>query len=457
MASHARRAGPAMAPSFPEGCYKDLAITVTYQGIKDQPLLVAGQGRHVSPRPAPDKADPGAMGLYFGGGAPHLNLNIRQAEQERVLAEVRQRLYSLALTIDNLTPPDGDTPATAVTALSPDPQALSATADSQATAPASHGVEVQWTAAPGQVLSPPQNPVALVDLDDGEHTFTLTVDGVEHQLSVMVHNSGSQVDTQEDLLGRLARVIGGADAGISAQVVFGQEDAYDPDHRLLNRTARLLIQGVGPGQGASFSLADDGGSLVAAYHLDSQTPPRAASLRLGGALTSQESNDFSLDNGHVSATAKDTTKGLVELKVEAGAGPITRQLGSVITQYNGLISYLDSHADLLRPSLKDRLARPLEDRAAQMPALGLRPTAQGRLLATTQFALRVGDDYPTVRQVLLDSQGWLPALRAKVGQVLAMDQEAFGAVLETDTLAQERRRAWLVLEQTASGILDRYF
>lgn len=428
-----------------------------YQGIKDQPLLSAGQGRHPSLRPAPTQADPGAMGLYLGGGAPQLHLGIRQAEQERVLAEVRQRLISLALTIDHLTPPEGDTPATAVTALSPDPQALAATADHEATAPASHGVEVQWPAAPGQVLSPPQNPVALVDLDDGEHAFTLTVDGVEHQLSVMVHNSHAQVDSQEDLLGRLARVIGGADPGISAQVVFGQQDAHDPEHRLLNRTVRLLIQGVGPGRGASFSLADGQGSLVAAYGLDSQAPPRSASLGLGGASTSQEGDDFSLDNGHVAATALDTTNGPLELKVEAGAGPITRQLGSAIAQYNDLLSYLDGHADLLRPSLKDRLARPLEDRAARMWPLGLKPTAQGRLLPSAQFAQSISGDYPSVRQALLDDQGWLPALRAKVGQILAMDQEAFGAVLETDSLAQERRRAWLALEQTANGIVDRYF
>lgn len=179
---------------------------MTYQGIKDRPILIVGNGRYGASKPEASKAGEStayaaAAGIYINGEASHLNLNIRQAEQERVLAEVRQRLYSLALNIDNLTPPEGDTPSTAVTALSSDPQSISATADSQATTTASYGVEVQWAAAPGQVLTPPQNPVALVDLADGEHTFTLTVDGVEHQLSVAVDNNDSKVDTQDGVAG----------------------------------------------------------------------------------------------------------------------------------------------------------------------------------------------------------------------------------------------------------------
>lgn len=437
------------------GALAYLAITVKYQGIRDQPLLIAGDGHYPLVKGEPRPQDPGALGLYYSGNAPHLNLTIRQTEQERVLAQVRQRLTDLAQTIDSLTPPAGDRPAEAITALSTEPQALWATADSQATAPADYEVQVQWPAAPGQVLSPGQNPIALVDVADGAHTLTLTVNGVAHQLSVQVNNNAGQVDSQEDLLGRLARAIGGVDPGVSAQVITSQEDALDPNHHLLNRTVRLSIQGTDPA--VSFSLADDQGTLVIAYHLASQVPPRAASLRLDGGLTSQAGNDFSLDNGHVGATALDSSTGTVGLSVEAGAGPITRQLNSLITQYNDLIGYLDSHADLLRPSLKDRLARPLEDRAGVLPELGLRSTAQGRLLISELFEQKVTSDYPAVRQALLDSRGWIPTLRVKVGQILGMDRDAFATALEPNGLLEQRRRAWLALEQTLSGIVNGYY
>jgi hypothetical protein len=283
------------------------------------------------------------------------------------------------------------------------------------------------------------------------------VDGVEHQLSVRVNNNASQVDTQEDLLGRLARAIGGVDPALSAQVISSEEDAFDPSHHLLNRTVRLSLEGTGAGQGASFSLRDDQGTLVGDYHLDTQVPPQAASLRLGGVLTAQAGNDFSLDYGHVAATALDSTRGAVGLRVEAGAGPITQQLDSVITQYNDLLGYLDSHADLLRPSLKDRLSRPLEDRAGTLQELGLRASAQGRLITSSRFDDKITSDYPAVRQTLLSQQGWIPALRAKVGQILDMEPAAFASVLEPSSLQEQRRRAWLALDQTLSGIVNGYY
>jgi hypothetical protein len=111
------------------GRISGLAITVIYQGNKDHPLLSAGGGRYPSLSTGAPAANSGALGLFFSGNTPFLNLNIRQGEQDRVLAEVRQRLENLAQSIDSLTPPAGDRPAEAVTALSSEPRALSASAD----------------------------------------------------------------------------------------------------------------------------------------------------------------------------------------------------------------------------------------------------------------------------------------------------------------------------------------
>ncbi len=62
-----------------------------------------------------------------------------------------------------------------------------------------------------------------------------------------------------------------------------------------------------------------------------------------------------------------------------------------------------------------------------------------------------------MRQTLLDRQGWVPALRNKVGQILAMDQTAFASVLESSGLQEQRRRAWLALDQSLSGIVGGYY
>ena len=441
-----------------------MGITVIYKGLKDQPVLVAGPGRHPPverPPASRPPATPAAQAQAFlqSGGGGLLPQDLRRAEQDRVLAQALARVDRLAQAIDGLVEPAGNLPQLAKSALSPLPRALAAQADEQATAPALHTLEVQRTAQPGQILSPPQNPVALVDLSDGQHTFTLTIDGDEFEIAVEVFNRQGRVDTQEELLGRLARAIGGQDPRVQAEVVLDQQDAHDPTpgHRLLKRTARLLVRGVGPGQGASFSLADAQGELAGAYGLTSQAPPQAAWLRLGGALTSQASNGISLDNGHVAAQALDSTNGPLELAVESGAGTLTGQLQSVISQYNRLLEFLDLHADLVRPSLKDRIVRPLEDRAALMTGLGLKATAQGRLLEGPDFAGRVTGDFASLRQALLGPQGWTTALRAKMGQVRDLGPEAFGAGLDSSSLAQQRRRAWQALEQTRLGIIDSFF
>ena len=78
---------------------------------------------------------------------------------------------------------------------------------------------MQWPAQGREVLSKPQNPVDSLSLANGEHTFSLFIEGVERQISVNVNND-TERDTQEEFLARLARAIDGVDSRISADVVY---------------------------------------------------------------------------------------------------------------------------------------------------------------------------------------------------------------------------------------------
>lgn len=438
------------------GSRDKLAISVKYLGLKDAPLWLVGSGRYPSSPPAQavDRSLPNAASIYLGGDGPTLHLSIKQAEQERVLGQVRTRLHDLAETIDNLSLPANDQPGTAVSAVSSQPQAVQAQASDDATTGVTHDLAVKGTSHPAQVLGKPQNPVAQVDLANGSHSFTVTVDGQEHQLSVWVNNSASQVDTQEELLGRLATVISRADSRVSAQVVYGRQDAHDPSHRLFNRTATLVIQASGPDRGVDFSLQDSVGQVVQAYGLNTQVPSGPTSLNLDGLPSLQDSSTLSLDEGRFTLSALATTEGAAQVSVQAGAGTITGQVNSLLGQYNSLVQYLDSHADLLRPSLKDRLTRPLEELAGALPSLGLKATGGGQIKTTSRFGQKLTGDFGQVRQTLLE--GWAAGLRTKIGQVLAMDTNAFAAPLADESLSDQRRRAWQTLEETVAGIINRY-
>jgi hypothetical protein len=389
-----------------------------------------------------------------------------------VLGEVDRRIANLRRAIDDLPVPSGDLTREVKTALSPEPAALRVTADQEAQAPASHTVEAQWPAHGGLILSSPQNPIAAIDLDDGEHTFSLTVDGVEHQLSVKAYNGSVRddqsllgdlarpsTDTQEEFLGRLARAIDGVDPRLKASLEYSFADAQDPGPRSrpLNRVVRLKLESVTEGRGPVFSLSDESGQAVSAYHLESQQPPRAARVRLLGALHDQDSNQLSLDNGHVGGDILDTTNGPLEVTVRQGAQPFTQAFGSLLHQYNDLVSYLDTHHDVLRPALKDRIIRPLEQRARTLDAVGLKPSPQGRLTPTSLFTQQVQSDFGAARQALVGGKGWLTELGKKLRQIQATGLENFELGLSPTTPAEQKQRAWSLIDEVRSEIIDGYY
>jgi hypothetical protein len=451
-----------------------LGITIKYQGLKDAPALLTPEGRLPALRSGDSAAEqltlPG--GLYLGQGGAQLRLLMRQQEQERVLGEVGRRVQALGRAIDDLPVPASDLTSGVKTALSPDPAALSVTADQEAQAPASYTVDAQWPAHGGLILSKPQNPIAAIALDDGEHTFTLTVDGVEHQLSVKAYNGSVRddqsllgdrarpsTDTQEAFLGRLARAIDGVDPRVKASLEYSFEDAQDPGPRSrpLNRVVRLKVESVAEGRGPDFSLSDESGQTVSAYQLGQQQPPRSARVRLLGALHDQDANQISLDDGHVTGQILDATNGPLEVTVAQGPRPFTQAFGALVSQYNDLVSYLDTHADVLRPALKDRIIRPLEQRARTLDAVGLRPSPQGRLTPTSLFTQQVRGDFGAARQALVGGKGWLTDLGKKLRQIQATGLENFGQGLSRTTLAEQRQRAWSLIGEVRAEIIDGYY
>ncbi len=438
-----------------------MGITIKYKGLKDEPILITGQGRYPATRreePAPDLTSP--SGLYRSANHSQLHLSLQQAEQKRVLSQVERRVDELAGLLDSMHLPPDNLAMVARTAVSPQPRVLAVQADDQATAPTIHTIEVQWPARGGEVLSDEFNPVAPVELDDGTHSFYLTIDGTQRQLSVTVNNNSTEVDTQEEFLGRLARAIDGVDYRVSARVERSLEDAYDPAPRSrpLNRVVRLKVSSAQEGQGVEFYFSDtSSGSLVQTYGLDSGTPPRPARMRLLGELRDQSTSAISIDNGHLTGSARGDTAGPAQVPVTYGAQVFQGELINIISKYNNLVSYLDAHADLLRPSLKDRIIRPLEERARSMPAIGLRATVQGKLLMSPAFKDQVAYDYGSVRRILTGQQGWTESLKAKLKQLQEMDLSDFARELDIPSQTSARRRAWDLVYTLSSGIINGYY
>jgi hypothetical protein len=215
--------------------------------------------------------------------------------------------------------------------------------------------------------------------------------------------------------------------------------------------------GGGAGVGVDFSLADVDGSLVETYGLNRSLPGRPARVSLGGALVDLAEGQTSLDQGQVGLRILDASDGEATISVETGAGPITRALREVIGQYNELVGYLDLQADLLRPSLKDRITRPTENLARALDQLDLRARPQGRVKELAGFATQVAANYQTAFATLLGPTGWATTLREKLRQIQAMDKDAFAAELVEVSPREQRRRVSMTLEQVRASIVEGYY
>lgn len=439
---------------------EQLAVSVEYKGLKNGPVLVTSEGRFESaPKPTAQGPDLGqAAGLYEASWQSGMRLRIRENEQRQVLAEVERRVDSLALAIANLNVPKTDLPGVEKTAVSSDPQALSADADSQASSPALYSLGVRWPAQGRSYLSSPQNPVEVIPIDPGTYTLDMTVDGQTYSIEVDAH-PGTSPDTQEEFLDRLARVIDAKDSRISADLVYGFQDAYDPTPRTrpMDRVVQLRVYSNEEGQGPDFYFSDSGDStLVSDYGLDKAAPRRPARVELNAALRDQQYNTISLDDGHVSGEIYGSTVGGAEIAVSQGTGVIEAEMKNLLSQYNGLVGFLDENADLLRPSLKDRIIRPLEERFNTLQEAGLNPMASGRMSAGDNLRANLEGNFAELREALFSPDGWASALATKLGQIQNMDINAFAASLTGRSQFQERSQAMALMETLGRSIINGY-
>jgi flagellar capping protein FliD len=439
-----------------------VGITIKYKGLKDAPLLVTESGVYPSVKAEqgfePDLTRAGE--LHVSGNPSEIRKSLRKIDQQNVLDTVYSKIEDLSRQIDNMHVPESDLVLRAKTAVSSNPDALTATADDLAATPARHTVEIRHPAQSKTILSTPLNPIETVDLDEGDYEFTVTVGGEERTVSVNVTNNESQADTNEQFLATVARAINGVDPRIHADVVYGEEDAYDPSPRSrpMNRTVRLSVTSTEDGQGTDYNISDvEDGYLAGKYGLGASPPSRAARVVVGGELRDQSSNTLELDGGHVLADIKDSTVSPLNIDVSRGPEVITGEITEIVASYNDLVRYMDANADLLRPSLKDRVVRPLEDRAGLMRQVGLRATVQGRVEMSENFGDRVIGAFDQMRSILVGEGGWAEALQLKLNQILDVEQEAFAADLSRPTLFQVRQQAFDLAEALTTNIINGYY
>ena len=435
-----------------------MSVTVRYKGLQEGPVLLTADGRY-PPTTQPKSFSPGldtVIGLYDASQNTGLKFHFKEEKQKQVLEEVYGRIDDLNDMISYLDIPSDDLTSRVKTTVSSQPDKVSASATQDAETPGYHRAGVTWTAQPGEILSDSQNPIEVVTGYSGEQSFTLVVDGDEHEITL---EGGGGSETQEEFLGRLARAINLYDDRIEAEVEQSFQDAYldSPNSTAKDRVVRLKISGTGDGRGVDFHLEDaDGGSLISGYGLNKGFVPRSARLTLDYADVTQDNNSFSLENGAVTGEALGKTDGDAKITVSKGPEVIREEMKAVLQSYNDLMGYINQNADLLRPGLKDRLIRPLEDRWQAIRDLGLAPQSSGKMKYSDLFDEKLVSSFDEVRETLFGDHGWAPAMLTKMGQILDIDQSSFAWPLVERTAREARQQAWSLTNAVGSEIISRY-
>ena len=440
-----RLKSPARVPISLSGV-EQVATSISFGRLRLAPLLKIDTARY-----SPGKV--GSYPLQWAGSSVGLQ-NLANF-QSLWLKGLWQQMRILSGQLSALKLPDVDNPLYQPVAISSQPDALTASASRDAQVPGRATAVVYWPAEGGEIRGKIFNPIGYTELS-GTYDFTLTIDGTDHELSVDIATDGSQ--THEEVLELIARAINGVSSEVQAQVVKGYTDAYDPAPRSqpMNRTVQLVVRSTSNGQGADFYLWEEDDGVLSYYGLNSVRPPRAAWVRTGGKIEQLASNELTLDDG-LQATLTGPSRGWVDVQVDWSVGGVLRQLAEVLERYNAIISELHTHQLLVKPTLADRLTRPLEQLGSQLEQAGFKVGEDGTVEMSPDVGQRMLEGYANWRELLVGEQGWLTQLGQKLEQILELEPEDFARELSPSSPLASRKQAWSLVESVAKSIISGYY
>ena len=250
----------------------------------------------------------------------------------------------------------------------------------------------------GAILDPTTSPSGI---NTGTNTFTLTVGGVNYNLSLEVHDFENNLT----VLTRAAEAINGAESGVTASVLSGSGGI------------RMKLVGE-TGAGNDFSLSDVSGNLVSTTGAD--TVDQSASdavFTIDGTPYSQGNNKVFLFDGRLEATL--TGAGSTTLTIESDTTGMSQAIESVVSSINDFTGYLASNA-YLNPNLTSRWESWLQKTAAGLKSHGISISSNGQLqLNADTLSEALAGDTDKVREAFGGPSGLSAELKAFSDYVLS--------------------------------------
>ncbi|RNB77746.1 flagellar filament capping protein FliD [Brevibacillus panacihumi] len=201
----------------------------------------------------------------------------------------------------------------------------------------------------------------------GHHTFTLSIDEQEKELTFYSDPAYSFADS----LRRMAGVINRSKLGVSARVeASGEHSPWS-----------LVMESIRPGAKQAFTLRDTSGHCIRALRLDqTETAARDAELLLNHQHVQLEQNQLSVDNRGVRLTLLQADRSQpIHIAVVKDTERLLEQTKTLVHRYNRLLAFLREHQDVLSTQKLETFTRISRAADQELLPFGIKRSDNGEL------------------------------------------------------------------------------
>ena len=245
--------------------------------------------------------------------------------------------------------------ATAYDALSADTGASEAT----------YHISVTQLALSQQNTSNELNKTDASAVNIGSNTFNITINGQDHELSIVVAQGG----TNADVLQRLTTAINDANIAITAKVTSGSSAS----------TQQIIIKSDNTGTANAFSISDVSGNAITATGADNITASaQDAAYAVDGTNFTSGYNTVYLDNGMV--TVNLVGVGDAELTIVPDANEVDSAITNFISELNFFIGFLQDNNDYLKDEVLETINSYISDHKSEFESFGITKNNDGILV-----------------------------------------------------------------------------
>ncbi len=263
---------------------------------------------------------------------------------------------NLAETASQLQLTSPDNVFNQMVATSSDPNSISVSAQSDATA-STYSVTVNQLAMAQQNNGTSLSSNSVTSLTPGTYSFTAQVGGQQYNISFNVN----QGDTNQTVLDNMAQAINSANIGITAIV----------NNNPYLGTSQLEINANNTGTNNAFTLTDVSGNAVSYTGANTVTVEATnANYTINGVSGTSQTNTVNVDNNNLTMTFNKTVSNAT-VTVAPDTQSISDSINNFVNDYNEMLTYVNQNQQYISPLVASELTQSYEYQASNLQAIGI--------------------------------------------------------------------------------------